>query len=72
MVTVTRSSDLAMSKTDSRDPAAAGLGLDYTLTNTNNGPSDATGLTVTDTLPATTTFLSAVPGSPICTAAPGP
>ena len=70
-VAIIRSSDVAITKTDSRDPATAGIGLRYTLANTNNGPSDATGLTVTDTLPGATTFLSAVPGSPTCSHSSG-
>ncbi len=70
-LSVTRSSDLAISKTDSRDPATAGLGLRYTLTTTNNGPSDASSVTVTDNLPASTIFLGSVPGSPTCAESSG-
>ena len=70
-LSVTRSSDLVMSKTDALDPATAGLGLSYTLTTTNNGPSDASSVTVTDTLPTSTSFLGSVPGSPTCTESSG-
>jgi len=70
-VAVTRLADLAMAIADSRDPATAGLGLRYTLTTTNNGPSDASGVTVTDALPTATSFLGAVPGSPTCTESSG-
>jgi hypothetical protein len=41
----------------------------YTLMATNNGPGDATGVTVTDALPTGVTFASATPGS--CTQAAG-
>ena len=50
--------DLAIVKTDSSDPVVAGGQLTYTLVVTNNGPSNATGVTVTDTLPAQLTFVS--------------
>jgi uncharacterized repeat protein (TIGR01451 family) len=44
--------DLSITKVDSVDPVRAGSDLTYTLTATNNGPNPATGVTVTDTLPA--------------------
>ena len=53
--------DLTITKTDSPDPVNAGATLTYTLLITNNGPSGATGVSVTDTLPAEVTFVSAVP-----------
>ena len=51
-------SDLTLSKTDSVDPVNAGAALAYTVTVTNNGPSDASDVVVTDTLPAGVTFVS--------------
>lgn len=47
-----RPTDLSITKTDSADPARAGRNLTYTLSVTNNGPTAATGVTVTDNLPS--------------------
>ena len=44
--------DLSISMWDSPDPVQAGQTLTYTITVTNNGPDDALGVVVTDTLPA--------------------
>ena len=51
--------DLAISKTDAADPTLLGNPLTYTLAITNHGPSNAAGVVITDTLPATVTFVSA-------------
>ena len=65
---VSTSADLLLSKTDSPDPVAAGANLSYTITLTNNGPSNAASATFTDTLPAGTTFVSlSTTGSWSCT-----
>ncbi len=56
--TVVAEADLSITKVDSQDPAAAGDPLSYTVTVQNAGPSDATGVTVTDTLPAGVTFVA--------------
>ena len=63
--------DLSIIKSDSPDPVAAGSNLSYTLTVANAGPLDATGVTVTDTLPAGVTFVSSSPGSPTCNESSG-
>ncbi|MEM7052158.1 MAG: CHRD domain-containing protein [Acidobacteriota bacterium] len=60
--TVTAATDLALTKADSADPAIAGQNLTYTLTVTNNGPSDSSGATISDPLPAGTTFVSSPDG----------
>ena len=44
--------DLSITKTDSSDPVAVDSDLTYTLTVTNNGPTTASGVIVTDNLPA--------------------
>lgn len=51
--------DLSITKADSADPVIAGNTLTYLLTVTNNGPSTATNVIITDTLPAALTFSSA-------------
>jgi uncharacterized repeat protein (TIGR01451 family) len=44
--------DLAVDKIDSKDPVKPGETFTYTVTVVNNGPSNATGVKVVDTLPA--------------------
>jgi uncharacterized protein (TIGR03437 family) len=51
--------DLALTKTAAPNPVPAGENLTYTLAVRNIGPQPATGVTVTDTLPAGVTFVSA-------------
>lgn len=55
---VTQSADVSVTKSG---PAAvnAGSNVTYTVTVTNGGPSNATNVTLTDVLPAGTTFVSA-------------
>jgi uncharacterized repeat protein (TIGR01451 family) len=55
------SADLSIIKSDSPDPVLAGNNLTYTLTVTNNGPSNATNVVVKDTLPSGVTYISATP-----------
>jgi uncharacterized repeat protein (TIGR01451 family) len=55
--TVTGSADVSIVKTAAAG-AIAGTNLTYNITVTNNGPSDASVVTMTDTLPANTTFVS--------------
>ncbi|MEM1248644.1 MAG: hypothetical protein AAGK22_19860 [Acidobacteriota bacterium] len=67
------SADLSITKTDSTDPVLPGAAFSYTIQVDNAGPSDATGVTVTDTLPAGVTLVSTTGcaedpnGTPTCT-----
>ena len=51
-------SDLAITKTASSATVVGGAQFTYTLTITNNGDSDATGIEVTDVLPAEVTYVA--------------
>jgi uncharacterized repeat protein (TIGR01451 family) len=55
---VITSADLSITKVDDADPPPAASNLTYTITVTNNGPSNATGVVVTDPLPAAVTYVS--------------
>src|SRR5207302_4082967 len=63
--------DLAVTKTAFPNPVPLGTNLTYTVTVTNNGPSAATGVTLTDTLPAGVRFVSATPTQGTCAQASG-
>ncbi|HYE16313.1 MAG TPA: hypothetical protein VD968_17880 [Pyrinomonadaceae bacterium] len=56
---VVKYADLSLKMTDSKDPVVLGEQFSYTLTVTNAGPAAAGGVTLTDTLPAAMTFVSA-------------
>ncbi|UOQ57303.1 isopeptide-forming domain-containing fimbrial protein [Leucobacter allii] len=58
-LTVERSVDLAIAKTHDADAVRIGDELPFALTVTNNGPSVASGITVTDRVPAGLEVLSA-------------
>src|SRR5262249_34824250 len=55
--------DLSIAKSDGATSAKPGTNTTYTVTVTNNGPSTVTGATVSDPLPAGTTFVSATNGA---------
>jgi len=50
--------------------ANANTDITYTITVNNTGPSSATGVTVTDALPAGTAFVSATPSQGTCSVGP--
>ena len=56
--TVDEEADLEV-QVDDADPVVTGSDVTYTLTVTNHGPSDATGVVMTDDVPAGTSFVSA-------------
>ena len=60
--TVITRADLSITKSDSPDPVIAGTNLTYTMTVDSDGPSDALNVSVSDTMPAGTTFVSATGG----------
>jgi uncharacterized repeat protein (TIGR01451 family) len=58
--------DLSLTKSDSPDPVAQGSNLTYTITVRNLGTGDATGVTVTDTLPSQVDYLSSTASAGSC------
>ena len=56
--TITRSADVTLALGWTPVPVNAGNNLTYTLFITNNGPSQATNVTISDTLPVSVTYLS--------------
>ncbi|PYQ31692.1 MAG: hypothetical protein DMF56_00875 [Acidobacteria bacterium] len=60
--------DVVITKTTATTSASTGSQFAYTITVTNNGPSPATGVVVTDALPAGLQFVSAVPSQGACNA----
>jgi uncharacterized repeat protein (TIGR01451 family) len=61
------SANLSISLSDSPDPVQVGSNLTYTVNVFNNGPSTATGVTVTDSLPSSVTFVSVTSTQGTCT-----
>jgi uncharacterized repeat protein (TIGR01451 family) len=60
--TVVAVADLSVTKTSQPNPARSTLPLIYTIVVTNAGPSAASGVLLTDTLPPAVTFNAASPG----------
>lgn len=56
---VEAAADLVLAKRDSADPVTAGEAFQYIVDVTNNGPSDAEDVEVTDLLPAGVSYLGA-------------
>jgi uncharacterized repeat protein (TIGR01451 family) len=55
---VTPAADVALTLSASAPSVTAGQNLTYTITVTNNGPGDASNVTLTNVLPASATFVS--------------
>jgi uncharacterized repeat protein (TIGR01451 family) len=68
---VAAEADVAVVKSDDPDPVAAGGVLTYTLAYANHGPSDAQGVSITDTLPAEVVFGGIVSADPPPSYIPG-
>jgi len=62
--------DLAITKSASPNTVVSGNRLTYTLTVNNNGPQNATGVTVTDPLPGSVHFDSVTPSQGTCVRSP--
>src|SRR5438094_206189 len=60
--TVSSAPVLNISKADAPDPVVAGANITYTISYTNTGINNATGVVITDTIPANTSFVSATGG----------
>src|SRR5258707_8388716 len=60
--TLCRSPTLNISKADGPDPVAAGSNITYTISYSNTGNQNATGVVISDTIPANTAFVSATAG----------
>lgn len=69
-VPISSSADLAITKVGSPNPVVAGGTVTYTITVTNHGPSDSTGVVVSDALPAQFALTSATPGQGTCAGGP--
>lgn len=59
-VTAFAAADLSVTKVEDVDPVPAGAILTYTITVTNNGMNSANNVSLSDTLPSGTTFVSLV------------
>jgi len=68
--TATPNADLGITKTGVPDPVTPGGIETYTITVQNHGPYDALAVSLTDTLPAGTTFQSLINPGWVCTAPP--
>ncbi len=70
-VEITGNSDVSVSISDSSDPVEAGTLVTYTVTVQNNGPTTATGVTLTDSIPSGLLFSSVSSGQGTCSQASG-
>src|ERR1700730_9295623 len=61
LTNVVSSADIAVTKIASSGTVTVGSNVTFTVTVTNNGPSDATGVQITDPLPPGLTFVASTP-----------
>jgi uncharacterized repeat protein (TIGR01451 family) len=59
--TIVSSADLSLTKVTNNSGSGIGTNATFTITLTNSGPSDATGVAVRDQLPAGLTYMSSTP-----------
>jgi uncharacterized repeat protein (TIGR01451 family) len=71
LTNVVSRADIAVAKIASSATVRVGSNVTFTITVTNNGPSDATGVQVTDPLPGGVTFVSAAPSQGTYTSGTG-
>lgn len=64
--TVNPAADMAVAITDAPDPVNVGANVTYSATVSNAGPSNATGVSLANTLPANVAFVSATPSQGNC------
>jgi len=63
--------DLAIAKSGTPNPVTEGQNITYTVTVTNNGPGDASSVSMVDTLDGLLAYVSATPSQGSCTEATG-
>jgi uncharacterized repeat protein (TIGR01451 family) len=64
---ITFDADISITKEASPSPVTRNSHLTYTITVTNDGPADATGVTISDSVPSGTSFVSASVSQGSCT-----
>ena len=67
----TPNTDLAIAKTGTPNPVTEGGNVTYTVTVSNNGPGDASSVSMVDTLPGLLAYVSATPSQGSCLEASG-
>ena len=65
-ITVNIEANVSISKHAVPEVGVVGAVLTYTVTISNEGPAQAVGVVMTDTLPAEVSFISVSPGTPTC------
>ena len=71
LTNVVSSADIAVTKIASSGTVTVGSNVNFTITVTNNGPSDATGVQITDTMSPGLSYVSSVPSQGTYTSGTG-